>query len=321
MGNILVTNVCNRRCPYCFAHEKTRRPGAKSDIRPQYMSLSALEEVVEFLKRSDLKVFSMMGGEPTLHPDFAEILDIACHQGFVVRIFSNGLMPRSALDSLAESDPEQVKITINVGWLDEGQPREKKKLFGSLKRLGSRAALSYTIYQDDPHMDFLPELIQEYHLHRFIRLGISQPIVGSDNVYLRKEMYPYIGSRIVGFAEMCERQDIRVGFDCGFVLCMFTPEELGRLLYCGVDVKFLCDPIIDIGPNLDVWSCFALSTLYNTRLDDFANRQEAISYYRRKLLPYRSFGLFDKCPECSHYKKNRCSGGCVSHVIRAFQGS
>jgi tetraether lipid synthase len=66
-----VTDHCNLRCPVCYAESGPHRPG--------FRSLDQVEAMLEAVVRSETTadVIQISGGEPTLHPRFFDILDLA----------------------------------------------------------------------------------------------------------------------------------------------------------------------------------------------------------------------------------------------------
>ena len=69
----VITFKCNDNCHYCL--QKSSRDKAK--INPSYgeMSLSELKKNAEFLKKRCPDRLLLTGGEPSMHPDFWEIID------------------------------------------------------------------------------------------------------------------------------------------------------------------------------------------------------------------------------------------------------
>ncbi len=68
---IEINDHCNLRCPICYAHS--------GPDRPQQRSLSQIEAMLDAVVRNEAQpdVVQISGGEPTLHPDFFAILDMA----------------------------------------------------------------------------------------------------------------------------------------------------------------------------------------------------------------------------------------------------
>ena len=85
VGLVEITSNCNLRCPMCFA---SSGPGGT------HLSFDdccrAIDRLVEVEGRAE--VLQLSGGEPTIHPQFVELLDYACGQAIdLVMINTNGL--------------------------------------------------------------------------------------------------------------------------------------------------------------------------------------------------------------------------------------
>ncbi|HLN63109.1 MAG TPA: radical SAM protein [Symbiobacteriaceae bacterium] len=66
-----VTDHCNLKCPVCYAESGPHRPG--------FRSLEEIDALFETIVRSETTpdVVQISGGEPTIHPQFFAILDLA----------------------------------------------------------------------------------------------------------------------------------------------------------------------------------------------------------------------------------------------------
>jgi hypothetical protein len=85
LGLVEVTSSCNLRCPMCYAGSGPG--GAHLSLEECKKSIDRLVEV-----EGGAEVLQLSGGEPTVHPEFAEILAYACAQRIeLVMINSNGL--------------------------------------------------------------------------------------------------------------------------------------------------------------------------------------------------------------------------------------
>jgi uncharacterized radical SAM superfamily Fe-S cluster-containing enzyme len=87
MANIDLTNRCDMRCPVCFANANAMG----------YVTEPPVEQIRKMLKTLrdrrpvPCKVIQFSGGEPTIHPDFIEILGMAKEMGFTqIQIATNG---------------------------------------------------------------------------------------------------------------------------------------------------------------------------------------------------------------------------------------
>jgi uncharacterized radical SAM superfamily Fe-S cluster-containing enzyme len=85
IGLVEITAACNLTCPLCYSASS---PGQK------HLSIDeccrAIDRLVEVEGRPE--VLQLSGGEPTIHPEFLQILDYACAQPIdIVMINTNGI--------------------------------------------------------------------------------------------------------------------------------------------------------------------------------------------------------------------------------------
>jgi sulfatase maturation enzyme AslB (radical SAM superfamily) len=321
MANVLITNQCNRTCSYCFAKKEINQSRQKSRDRKMqaHMCLEDFDRVIEFFRRSEMKIMRILGGEPTLHPHFPQVVDKAINAGFDVLLFTGGLVSSRVCGYLKKIDPKRLTLIVNVSCTnDTSKPGEFERVTRTVQRLAEFSMLGYTIYDLNIDSSFLIDLVLETRCRPCIRLGVGVPVVDDDHPLIHPDQYKTMAQHILGLAEQCDRHDITLEFDCGFPLCMFEPGELGYLRIWNCNANFLCSPVVDIGPNLDVWPCFPVSKLYKTRLEKFATRQELVDHFLEKTKAYRTFGMYDQCHICKYKRRGQCAGGCMSHTIRSF---
>lgn len=316
MPNILITNVCYRACTFCFARQ--RLGDSAQDGSTIHMSVDNIRYVMDFLERSQDRNLRLLGGEPTQHPQFVEIVKEALERKFHIHIFTNGMMTRQIADFLGGLTEDQFSALCNVSPQATLTEAQKGDVEYFLSKLGKKGHLGITVTSEDIQYEYLIDTIERHHLGRQIRVGIAQPIVGVSNDYLPVEKYKTVGTAILAMARNLVKRDITIGFDCGMTLCMFSEEELGGIMTSTQGFTSICKPVIDVGPNLDVWNCFPLSEVQNTRLDQFVTIKEIDEFYTKQLLPYKRFGCMPECMDCGYLRRGQCSGGCVAHTMLSF---
>lgn len=298
-------------------------PEKKAADTSRFISLPDFEKCLKFLQRSRLRVISLLGGEPTLHPDFLGILDLLKRNGFFthIRLFTNGLFSDSVLEYLAAFEGPELRLAVNVNHPSDYLPGQWERVEKTLEVLGPKmVGVGYNIYHRDNDFDFLMDLFLKYRLKPHVRLGLTQPIMGVNNRHLPIEDFSAVAGEIVAIAERFTRHKLFFSFDCGFPFCMFTLSQHQKLLSCAIHFRSLCSPIIDIGPDLTIWRCFPLSRLKNRHLDEFETRMDAEFYYQNLLSNYRQFGIYPQCSDCDYKREDLCCGGCLSRVLREFHG-
>lgn len=316
MANLIITALCNRSCKFCFA--KRRLDEMKRQKKSIHMPFDHIIQIFDYLKDSGVQVIGILGGEPTLHPQFIPIIEEAQKRRFHLKLFSNGIMGPGKVDFLSKLKPGSTSIICNISDFEVDSPSKQAKRDHALKQLGQSVTLGITISEPDVGYTYLIDFIKRYGLNKRIRVGVAQPIVGQDNAYFPPARYPELGETIVRMAKDCIKEGIIIGFDCGMTLCMFTEEQLGILMTHTEGFKSVCNPIIDIGPDQEVWSCFPLSEVYRTKLTAYPSRQAIHDYYQRVFGPYRSLGCRPECLTCVFMRRGQCKGGCIAHAINAM---
>ena len=316
MPNVFITNKCNLRCTYCFAK------GMLGSTQVEEMSMEEVKSIAGFIKRQDVQLnddrprfISILGGEPTLHSNFKRIINYLLKSGFVITMFSNGTFSRDTSDFLGKLPTESINIILNINKRENYTKGKWGNIQYNLKNLHSIIALGFTIFETDFDYEMVLRNVNDFDLKRNIRLGISMPIVNASNAYVAYPEYKQIAKRILKFAKTSFKQNIVVGFDCGFVLCMFSRRELGRLKLYNTRLNFVCEGAIDIGKNERVWRCFPLHSIHNTKYGRFDNITALRDYYN-DLLPVKVKGVSGSCGSCKHYIRHNCSGGCYGYEFR-----
>ena len=99
-----ITNVCNLSCDFCPG---TRRP--KGFISPENFAL-----LTGKIRPHTQYLYLHLMGEPLLHPQLSELLEIAAGQDFKVMITTNGtLLPRQAQLLARSSAVHKISVSLH----------------------------------------------------------------------------------------------------------------------------------------------------------------------------------------------------------------
>lgn len=284
------------------------------------MTFANLKKVMAFMKKSGVRRFNMIGGEPTLHSRFEEFFDIISAHGFSVMIFSNGVIEKQRVDFLSKKN-NLVNILLNIREPKEYSAKDFKKIEYTLSRLNNKTILSFRIYRMDFDPGFLFDLIDEYKLNRLINWAIACPSLMNNNAYLSLEEHEEAADKMVKFSRISKKRNIHWYPDAGFILCAFSNAKLEELRQ---NVGFVpltnCSPAIEVAPDLRVFRCYGLAPKSRPQLKitNFKNLAEAERYFSHKSLPFKRTGGMDKCFRCEHLISQACSGGCMIHILKRF---
>jgi MoaA/NifB/PqqE/SkfB family radical SAM enzyme len=320
--NLLITDFCNKECPYCFAQEKVAIGSKVTNTSLKNITLENVDKYLDFLEAGNDKSFKILGGEPTVHPQFNEIVQKGLDRGLIITVFTNGIWNRRVLDFVSENQSSQLNFVVNINEPDSQTDNENKKQHQSLEVMGHRAAISFNIYRTEFDMLFTADLINRYGLRKELRLGLAHPIVGAEVSYPQDNDLKLIGKSLVRQMRILEKHDILGEFDCGFPMCMFDEADFADLHLCSRE-GFIstCDFIVDVGVNLDAWPCFPLSEVSNVKITDFDCGPQLLKHYQQTLAPVRNMGSLDSCQECKFHKRGQCCGGCTGRTLVSWQSN
>ena len=137
MANIILTSYCNLHCPYCFASKMIKTEDIKN------IPLEQFKKTLNWIGEDDDEI-GLIGGEPTLHPQFKEILNIieeySQHRktphGFT--LFTNGIY----LDKYIYDLPQNMGILINVNQPEAMTTEQYSKM---IKNISTLSRMGWTV--------------------------------------------------------------------------------------------------------------------------------------------------------------------------------
>jgi len=317
MANLLLTEKCVRSCPYCFAKEYLK------ESEENLLSWEDLIYIADLFEASNEKHLSLLGGEPTLHPDFVDFVLYLHQRKFHLNVFTSGIISEKRLDVakeyLLKIPVDNLSFVCNYNHPKTSTANETKQINRFFMHFSKYISLSFNLYQKDFDFTFLVDAILKYDLKKHIRLGLAQPIPGQKNECLSINEIRGMTANLRKQLDILEKNRISIGFDCGMPLCVFSNEDVGRLFKLNRGrVPFSCGPAIDIGPDMQVWACFPLANYERKSLYDFNNVAEINNYFsiRQNNIRKEQCGIFEACQTCTFLKEDLCKGGCLAHFVK-----
>ncbi|PKM93992.1 MAG: hypothetical protein CVU84_13900 [Firmicutes bacterium HGW-Firmicutes-1] len=324
MANIMITKRCNLKCPYCFANEFVN----KNNVN---MTMEDYIKAIDFIMTEQGAGIGIIGGEPTMHPQFKEMLEILIHDTRVnqVTIFTNGINIDKFVEQLVHP---KFALLINCNSpIDTGEAAYNKlvknlDLFVNQYYMGDRITLGINMYKPDFDYDYILDLLKVYGF-KYLRTAISVPntedLKNTDAITYFKEMKP----SVLSFYYKVLENNIVPFYDCNMMpSCILTNKEKDKLYYLIENTEIedrnllcnmtTCEPVIDILPDLKAIRCFALSDNAKVRIEEFENIFELKAYFNNM---FDCFGYnvlsSSECKDCNKRKLMQCSGGCYAFKI------
>lgn len=192
---IEITNVCNLACNFC---PQTKR-------QPEFMNLETFSKVLDQIKSHTDYIYFHVKGEPLLHPQIDEFLNLSYEKGFKVNITTNGTLINKVKDKLLMKPAlRQVNFSLhsfdgNEGAVDKEQyinniisfvkeGTDNTNILVSL-RLWNLDKDNMTNLEKQKNRHMLQVIEQEFNLSYKIeeKIDPSRGIKISDRVYLNQD--------------------------------------------------------------------------------------------------------------------------------------
>jgi hypothetical protein len=158
----LETNLtCNLHCAHCYN-------GERDSVKSLSLLLAELD-TLRSLRR--LHTITLLGGEPTLHPDLPALVRAVKERGLSCQLMTNGLALEGEegalrLDQLVSAGVDRFALHVDEG---QGEPAaiasRRQALFGLME--SRRVHFSLTLTLDDQAASTLPGLVLEGAAYRY----------------------------------------------------------------------------------------------------------------------------------------------------------
>lgn len=307
MPNLMLTNYCNYRCPYCFGVDMMA-PKQPAEI----MSHETFMGIMDWLAKKPFdNTIHLMGGEPTLHPDIEKIVYYLLENEKHITIFSNMASDRAPeLAELFSIMPVRWVANVNnpVKWTN----RQRKNIERALQAGGKNVSLTFNIIPDEPNELWALELIEKFGLSTSIKVGFVLPTLTSSNMALEEEQYGIVAQRVVDLVKAGKVLDISIDYECGVPHCVFTDEQRGFLWKHRSAPGSGCQSRLDITPKGEVMYCLPLATAHRRHFSEFEDYPACREWFEAQYRPYRMLGARIECAGCMENNPIKCNGACVA---------
>ena len=110
--DVYISSQCNRRCHYCFLPSDFFSSGLR-------MGLDQFSGIVSWGQKNGVEEITLLGGEPSLHPSFADMVSLASRRHMKVRVVTNGCRRFQRLLAAAAIGPFNLaRVAVSLDSLD-----------------------------------------------------------------------------------------------------------------------------------------------------------------------------------------------------------
>jgi organic radical activating enzyme len=296
MPNLLLTNKCNQSCEYCFS---------ENNLNEYEFSIEEIKKILPFIRDFKINTINIIGGEPSLNPQFFNILELLLREGLKVRVFTNGKISYDLIDRIKYIQQDEIFFVVN-----RTNPELSSEIVYLYNTNGYRVFLSFTVYKSNQNVEHIIQEIKTYKLSKEYRVGISLPVWPErKNLYLVPGAYSEVAKELFGFISEASHYDIIPRFDCGFPYCFFNDVQKSFFKEHNIDFMSSCELLFDIFPDYTIVPCCPLRKIsysYNPEKDPSSVR----GFLEHQLDQQKYNFLFPECKDCEALLEKKCSGGC-----------
>lgn len=307
--NILINDYCNLKCPYCFA-EDVMESARCNPVRS--MTLENLKIVLDFLHKNNEKCPRLLGGEPTLHPQFKEIITTIVEDDRFdsIMLFSNCVFNEDILEFLIDmSKRKRINMLPNCNEekvIGQEKYAKMKRNVIALAKHKIVGSVGINIYDPNMDIDYIYDIAIEANVPR-VRWSITVPNRTIGEEFDAIEHFRGYRDLLVHFFDLAYQYNKLTGVDCnGLPICSLDPEiyKMIKMIAPHEIKKSACGNIFDVKPNLTVIRCFGMSDGLEIKLTDYNSLQEMGKAFDDYFLDVTHKPLIEKCKTCPTYKKN-----------------
>ncbi len=113
--NIKVLDLCNAACSFCGYNKERLAARIRSGHVAYKLDVGALQRSYSALRAKGIGILHLTGGEPTLHPDFRELVTSAKRAGFQIRTGTNGsVLDEDLVKALADAGVDYLWYSLDT---------------------------------------------------------------------------------------------------------------------------------------------------------------------------------------------------------------
>ncbi len=179
---IEITNICNLNCSFCSVNKTEKRE----------MTVNEFSTVIAKIKNYTDSVYLHVKGEPLLHSQLEDILNICDINNIKVRITTNGTLLSKRKDILLKHKIKSINVSLHS---ENNYINYFENVFNTCDSLCSQTTIIYRIWTlpslklNELSTKIVDKIIKHYKLSTEIveKINSDKNIKIKDNIYLDKD--------------------------------------------------------------------------------------------------------------------------------------
>lgn len=305
-----VTLRCNMYnvCRYCYVKEQEGK-------FPLDLDCQDFGRILDWFITLGVDEVILLGGEPTLHPLFAQVLDTLRHRELSARLFTNGTYNSTIADLVEQNEcVETIFFHYDENYFRHSD-RMTEKFLNNIERAsmsGKKIWLRWNI--DTPDIDHARVITLAKKYGTNIGYSISVPTPTSYQIPIPR-VHEYAES-LVDFVTSASENRIEVHPARALPLCAFGDREIELLKRLG-NLEGTCIAINDITVNTDlsIQLCSVTHSVRTSQVTGVRDLEEKIEFLKGEESKLRAIPAIPECKECEWFKNAECQGGCYGYKL------
>ncbi|MEE4255707.1 MAG: radical SAM protein [Bacteroidales bacterium] len=215
--------TCNLNCKACYNMNK--------DYVKTFDQIK--EEIMIAAGKRNLETITVIGGEPTLHPDLPEIVRFIRKQNIHCQILTNGIVYMDDDEDILLKKCIDAGVDRIVIHVDEGQKhyhgdidKAIRKLFDKFEKHKISFGLSATIYDDT--INDVPGMITKYTRYKYYDGVIGYLVRDVEDTLVKRESKPEHPKMEDFYASVTKELNIQ---PCAYLPSSFREDYISWMIY------------------------------------------------------------------------------------------
>lgn len=328
---VCITYQCNRDdCSFCYS------AGLQEEFK-DHMSIEDFEFLTHWAKSQGWKSFRLLGGEPTIHPDFKTILDIARKEKFSVSFSTNGLY-EPELNSFFDKDlVESINVSYSQSQL---LPEQRQVIHHNIQEIVNKKiplVLSWVMCPDDYGWYRVIDLAKNFRTKTIVRFSMILP--GYQRHFTSKELQENLkelAKQSLEIARYAYQNYVAFFFYRPLLYCMFSLTEFKFLQSISpflFETLCACSSLegscmVTINPDLTCYPCPVLF-VKGIKINLQTTRKTIDQFFKTNLKNLVIQPLMESCENCpfftnyKHWLEDKhfdngaiCQAGCPQYRLQ-----
>ena len=170
-----ITNNCNLNCSFCI----------KNNRQKKFMSIDEFKIILEKIKDKTKYLYFHVSGEPLLHPNINELIDIASYNNFNINITTNGYLIKRIIDN---QNIRQINISLHSFSKKYNKSLDDylKDIFDVIEKLSNNTYFSLRFWANNQNNQEIIKSLEE-HFNKKIELKSGFEIIRNVFISINKE--------------------------------------------------------------------------------------------------------------------------------------